>query len=156
MSEGRARVQVRTRNEAAGFGAAVNRVPPPRQAGELPRRPSSAEGRPGREVTRKVLIAAPVPALERAATVVVRRAKRKRSLRPPATKVTLSPPGVEPLEAVVMHTTLGGPDEVVLTLVGVSPKEDGAQLAETATRRRRPTDVVGVVAASAHPLESSS
>jgi hypothetical protein len=62
--------------------------------------------------------------------VVVRRAKRKRSVPPPATKVTISAPGAEPLEAVVMHTALGGPDEVVLTLVGLSPEEvgDGAQL----------------------------
>jgi hypothetical protein len=49
---------------------------------------------------------------------------------PLATKVTILEPGAEPLESVVMHTALGGWDEVVLTLDGVSPEKvgEGAEL----------------------------
>ena len=130
VSEGRARVQVRTRNEAAGFGAVVNRVPPPQQPVELPRVLSRTDSRPGHEVTLTILQVVAVHGSDRAAMVVVRRAKRKRSVPPLATKVAISAPGAEPLEAVVMRTALGGPDEVVLTLEGVSAEEvsEGAEL----------------------------
>jgi hypothetical protein len=120
-SQARAGAEVRSRNERAGFGAVVNRVPPPPEpigVATSPRREPI-----GRAVPLLVLRIAPGPTSERSTTLVVRRARRKRSVPPLATKVIITAPGSDPLEAVVMSAAPTGADELALVLEGVSSAE---------------------------------
>lgn len=118
----RARAEVRSRNEAAGFGRVVNRTPPPHplvppvSTGPL-REPS------GRAVVLALVRAAPSPGSPHSASVVVRRPRRKGGIPPLGTKVTISTPTSTVTDAVVMSATPGGLGELVLLLEGVDPAE---------------------------------
>jgi len=72
----------------------------------------------------------PAAVFERSTTLVVPRAKQKRGVPPPATKLIISAPGSEPLEAVVMSAGRAGLGELTLVLEGVSSHEvpEGAEV----------------------------